>query len=391
MIEPRTLADGARLVHIGFRKCGTTGLQQALRHARRELASLGIAYPGPDLNHTTAALAVTGRRNGWLSLGAKPRTREKWDELVETVGRVGVDQRVVIDSEFFDVADEATIQTVADGLGGDRVHVLATVRPLTKVLPSAWQQNVQFGTRRSYEEWLRVVLDGDESMKAYRGFQERHNHGAVLARWTRVLGPERLTLIVLDERDRQLPFRTVDTMLGLPPGTLRDLPERANRSLTGAEAELIRRVNVELLSRDVSWEEYSQWIRRGAAHQMWWKRTPDPDEPRIRTPGWALKRAAEITADLPQRIEALGIEVIGDLAGLATPMPPPDADEAVEGPAVVPIDAAVQALIGACLQSRQLRPAASKSAKRPAPADPTMRDAARLAAQAIRGRWRWRR
>ncbi|HEX3906559.1 MAG TPA: hypothetical protein VHW92_01370 [Mycobacteriales bacterium] len=385
MIEPRTLAGDARLLHIGFRKCGTTGLQQALRAARPELAALGIAYPGHDLNHTTAALAVTGRTNGWVSLGAKPRTREKWDELVETVRDIGPDRQIVIDSEFFDIADEATIRTVADGLGGDRVHVLATVRPLNKVLPSAWQQNVQFGVRRSYDEWLDVVLNGDESMKTYRGFWERHSHGDVLARWASVLGPERLTLIVLDERDRQLPFRTVDKMLGVPAGTLKDLPERANRSLTGAEAELIRRVNVELMSRDVTWEEYSEWIRRGAAHQMWWKRTPGPDEPRVRTPGWALERAAEITADLPERIEGLGIEIVGDLTRLATPMPPAGADEAVEGLVLLPIDAAVQALVGACLQSRQLRPA---PVKRAAPKDPTARDVARLAAKALRGRWR---
>jgi hypothetical protein len=390
VIEPRTLVDGGRLLHIGFRKCGTTGLQQALRAARRQLAALGIAYPGRDLNHTAAALAVTGRTNGWVSLGAKPRTREKWDELVETVDDVGSGRRVVIDSEFFDVADEATIRIVADGLGGDRVHVLATVRPLTKVLPSAWQQNVQFGARRSYDEWLDVVLNGDESIKTHRGFWERHSHGEVLARWARVLGPDRITLVVLDERDRTLPYRTVDTMLGVPPGTLRDLPERANRSLTGAEAELIRRVNVELLAQDITWDEYSEWIRRGASHRMWWKRTPGPDEPRIRTPGWAQERAAEITADLPARIEALGIEVVGDLTTLATPMPLADADAAVEGPPALPIDAAVQALLGACLQSRQLRKPAAEPAQRPAPADPTARDVARLAAKAVRSRWRRR-
>lgn len=390
MIEPRTLADGVRLLHIGFRKCGTTALQQALRAARRDLAGHGVTYPGRELNHTAAALAVTGRTNGWVSLGAKPRTREKWDQLVADVGDLGVDQRAVIDSEFFDVADEATIRTVADGLGGERVHVLATVRPLTQVLPSAWQQNVQFGARRSYQEWLEVVLDGDESIKTHRGFWERHSHGDVLSRWAGVLGSDRVTLVVLDESDRQLPFRTVDTMLGVPPGTLPYLPQRANRSLTGAEAELIRRVNVQLLSQDITWEEYSEWIRRGAAHQMWWKRTPGPEEARIRTPRWAQERAAEITADLPERIRALGIEVVGDLTKLATPMPPAGDDEPAEDLATVPIDAAVQALLGACLQSRQLRPAAAPPAKPSDSRDPTARDVARLAAKAVRARWRRR-
>jgi hypothetical protein len=257
-------------------------------------------------------------------------------------------------SEFLDVPAEPTIRSIVSGLGSERVHVVVTVRPLTKILPSAWQQNVQFGARRSYDEWLRVVLDGDESMKTYRAFWERHDHGDVLSRWVDVVGPKHVTLVVLDERDRELPFRTFETMLGVPAGTLEEVPGRANRSMTLAEAEFVRQINVELLSHKVSWDEYTYWIRRGASHRMWWKRTPGPDEPRIQTPRWALERAAEVAADLPGRIEGLGIEVVGDLANLAPPVPATAQQGHDEDPAVVPIEAAVQAILGACFSSRKL-------------------------------------
>jgi hypothetical protein len=394
VLEPRVLVDGARLLHIGFRKCGTSALQSALRAARPRLPALGVAYPGLHLNHTTAARSVTQRTTGWVSRGAKPMPRKDWTELVEQVAGVGDDRKAVVSSEFFEVSDEATINTIADGLGGDRMHVVVTVRPLDRILPSAWQQTVQFGTRRGYEEWLQLVLNGTDADKPYRVFWEHHGHDEVLARWARVLGPDRITLIVLDDHDRLLPFRAMETMLGVARGTLNEVPGHTNRSLTMAEAELVRRINIEMFARKVSWDEFTYWIRRGAAHEMWLKRKPEPDELRITTPLWAVDRAAEVAADLPDRIGRLGIEVVGDLTSLA---PSPARDAAPDHgdiPDLVSIDAAVHAVMGACLSSRNLPAAQPKPAPAPAPA-PARRDdiggrelahlAARYARRRLRG------
>jgi hypothetical protein len=318
------------------------------------LAALGVVYPGKNGNHTSAALAVTGRTHGWVSLGATQPPMRRWDDLMAEVDAVGPGQRAVISSEFFDVADEETIRTVVGGLGGDQLHVVVTARPLSKILPSAWQQQVRAGSRASYGDWLRQVLEGHDGIRTHKAFWERHDQAAVLSRWAGVVGPERVTLIVLDEHDRALPYRSFETMLGVPHGTLVELPEQANRSMTGAEAELVRRVNVEVFQRDVTWEEYSRWIRRGAALRMVEQHTPNRQEPRIQTPNWALERVTELCEEFAGRIEPLGLEIVGDLRSLAAAPDLSGLDDVEAHPDLISIDAAVQAVIGSGHSTRTL-------------------------------------
>jgi hypothetical protein len=76
---------------------------------------------------------------------------------------------------------------------------------------------------------------------------------------------------------------------------------------------------------------------------------PSPDEQKIATPGWALKRAAEIGAEMAESISALGVRVVGDISILGTI--PPGTAEAAAGlgalPLPVPAEAAVHAVAGA--------------------------------------------
>lgn len=356
MTEPKTLAPGARLLHIGFRKCGTTAIQAALMRAREPLAAAGICYPGKHSSHTFAALAVTGRTRGAVARGARSQPMRQWTTLVDEVARLEPDRRAVLSSEFFDVADEPTIRRIAADLGEDRLHVVVTARPLSKILPSAWQQQVQAGLQRSYGEWLKNVLEGNDTIKTYTTFWERHDHAEVLSRWAGVVGAERVTLIVLDEHDRELPYRSFETMLGAPAGILQEEPNRTNRSMSSAEVELIRRVNRTIFTTDVRWSEYNTWIYRGAAHRVLVERVPEADEPRTVTPRWALERASQISAGFLGRIEELGITVVGDLQRLAT-LAPPTAPEAIEAaPTVVPMQVAVEAVLGSAFSQRKPPP-----------------------------------
>jgi hypothetical protein len=353
VIEPRILAEGARVMHVGFRKSGTTAIQDSFVRAKEALAAAGTVCLGIRGNQHSAALAVTGQMRGSAALGAKQQPIEKWNQLVATVAALGTHRRAMLSSEFFDAADDGTVRKIVHELGGDEPEIVFTVRPLYKILPSAWQQQVQSGRKLSYAHWLETVLDGDVTTKGYQSFWRRHDQAEMVSRWAEVVGPERVTLIVLDDLDRSMLYRSFETLLGAPEGTLQEEPGRTNRSLTSAETELLRQINVEILARDITWQEFHSWIYRGAAARTKQKRTPGPDEPRTVTPRWALERAGELGAGYFTRIDALGIHVVGNLKDLAAP-PPMDGPETVPEPATtVPMEVAVEAVLGAAFSNRQ--------------------------------------
>ena len=338
------LEPGTRLLHIGPHKTGTTAIQGALHLARERLAAEGVVYPGRGRQPLWPILAVTGQPA--LLGGPRPEI-SYWDNLVRDVRAAG-DRRVVLSSEFFAEADDATARRVIADLGGARVHVVVTLRSLTRILPSQWQQYLQNGFHFRYLEWLDGILS-DPPRTPTPGFWRRHRHDALVTRWAAENGPENLTVIVVDESDRLMLLRVFESMLGLPGGFLVPEERAANRSLTVAEAELVRLLNEEFSRRAWPHRNYARFMRYGAVEHMKNTRQPSPDEPRIATPGWALARAAEISAEMARNIEALGVNIVGDISTLGElPGDAPDPGaEATAGPPMVPVEVAARAALGA--------------------------------------------
>ena len=347
------LPAGALLLHVGPHKTGTTTLQVMLATARPQLAAHGVVYPGRERHHSRAALALSG---GKAEPGEPPAGPEHWKRLLDDVQLAG-ERRVVVSSEYFCDLDDAQARQVVDALGRERLHVLVTLRPLSAILPSAWQQYVRNKLRSSYPAWLTATLRKPESQQLTPSFWRRHHHDVLVERWARLLGPQNVTVLVLDPADRDLLPRSVEEMLGLPAGTLDRSLGSSNRSLTAGEIELVRQLNLELKRRE--WPDlfHRSFVRRGFVMHFTNARTPLPDEPRIVTPRWALEAAAGIGAKAAERIAATGARVIGDLRLLGeapAETAPPDgrsaADQAVEAAvrsgAVVPTDVAVQAVVG---------------------------------------------
>ena len=352
------LEPGSRLLHIGPHKTGTTAIQGALHLARERLAAEGVVYPGRGRQPLWPVLAVTGQPA--LLGGPRPEI-SYWDSLVRDVRAAG-DQRVVLSSEFFAEADDATARRVIADLGGARVHVVVTLRSLTRILPSQWQQYLQNGFHFRYLEWLEGILS-EPPQTPTPGFWRRHRHDALITRWAAENGPENLTVIVLEESDRLMLLRVFESMLGLPAGFLVPEERAANRSLTAAEAELVRLLNSEFSRRGWPHRDYARFMRYGAVEHMKDARRPPADEPKIATPAWALARAAEISGEMAGRIDALGVNIVGDISSLGK-LPADGSDPALGGPdpalggpdlaaddaaatAMVPVEAAVRATIGA--------------------------------------------
>jgi hypothetical protein len=227
------------------------------------------------------------------------------------------------------------------------VHVVVTLRSLARILPSQWQQYLQNGFDFRYLEWLEGILS-EPPRTPTPGFWRRHRHDALVTRWVAENGPENLTVIVLDESDRLMLLRVFESMLGLPSGFLVPEERAANRSLTAAEAELVRLLNGEFSRRDWPHRDYGRFMRYGAVEHMKEARRPSPDEPRIATPSWAQARAAEISAEMAAGIEALGVNIVGDIASLSKlPADEPDPADDGSAPLMVPVEAAVRATLGA--------------------------------------------
>ena len=402
-----TLAPGARLLHIGPHKTGTTAIQGAFHLARERLAAHGVAYAGADRQPMRATLAVTGRP---AMLGESRPDMAYWDKLVRDVREAG-DQRVVISSEFFADGDDATARRVVADLGGPRVHVVVTLRPLARVMPSQWQQYLQNGLRTPYLEWLDGMLRQPPYDQPTPTFWQRHRHDKLVARWAAAAGAQNVTVIVVDGSDRLALLRTFESLLALPGGFLVPEDDVVNRSLTLAEAEVVRQLNEEFKRREWPGASYARFMRYGAVRQMKCRR-PLPGEPQIATPAWALERLAEISAEMTTNIAGLGVRVVGDLAalgrspdlaapgrspGLAAPghspaRPAEAGAEARTADPVIPVEAAAQAVLGAILAGGIADLAAAVDGRPVADRPVREVDARRLAGVLVRrGRQRMRR
>jgi hypothetical protein len=236
---------------------------------------------------------------------------------------------VVISSEFFADASEGAVRQALHDLDSERVHVLVTLRPLARILASQWQQYVQSGMRTSYQNWLDAML-GDKPTTITPTFWRRHRHDRLIGRWAEVLGPSRVTAIVLDRSDRHFVLRAMERLLGLPSETLPLIRDARNRSLTLAEVETLRAFNIAFRDANLSPALLSRVVQSGAARYIK-ARPPAADEARICTPIWAAERAREIAHEMVASIAQSGVNVIGDLDRLlADPQPvaaqPPEAN-----------------------------------------------------------------
>jgi hypothetical protein len=310
------LPADAIALHIGIHKTGTTALQAALAEARPELAARGVLYPGRKTAHHGAAMTVLERPWGWAGKGGKAPDPHYFDRLArEARGHRG---RVLLSSEQFCEADDRAAARVVAGLGADRTHVIVALRNLGRLLPSSWQQYLKYGRITTYQRWLETMFDPAYDGSMTPTFWRRNDHGTVVARWVDLLGPDRVTVLVLEDVTDDALFVAFAELLDVPPETLTTRMDRSpNRSMTAAESEVLRRLN-KAVKGSLEWRDYEELVRDGVATAMVSGRRPGPDEPRLHTPDWALDAAAERGARDVATIRASGARVLGPLDALAT-------------------------------------------------------------------------
>jgi len=302
-----SLPRGSVLLHIGPPKTGTSALQGSCHANRDALLRAGVRYAGSGIQPSTAAFAVTEREHP--STGRAPSMRH-WGSLVREV-RAAQRETVLISSEFFAGATAPQIQKIAADLDSSRLFVAITLRPLVKILASRWQQNVQEGAKVEYDEWLRAVLTAPESTHAKR-FWSRQRHDELVARWTEVVGADRMRVIVINDQDHDGVLRSFESLLGIPPQTLISHKDSPNRSLTLEEVAIVRSYNEQFSDAGLSPALRHKLMARGAATHLK-RRTPSPEEAKIVTPAWAVEAANVAAQGMVASIRRLGVHVDGDL------------------------------------------------------------------------------
>jgi hypothetical protein len=317
-----SLPGGARLLHIGPPKTATTAVQSALWNARAALSAQGVHHAGRNRNAANAAHAVMQRPSQFT--GSIPAMRD-WNRLVHEI-RQAREPRVVVSSETFSGAQPDVVRRIVRDLDPARIHVVITLRPLAAILPSQWQQFVQDGITASFDSWLNEILR-DPPGRLTPTFWDRHRHDALVARWAESAGPAAVTVIALDDTDREMVLRVFERLLGLLRGTLVAERDLANRSMTWPEIEAVRAFNAAFRAAGLPRDALRRVIHFGAGQYM--KRLePDPDAPRVRLPAWALDRTAELAREIVDGIGATGVRVVGDLESLArVPAPDPAQDD----------------------------------------------------------------
>ncbi len=351
------IPESGLLLHVGVFKTGTTALQEALREAGPALDEAGIVYRGPS--------SWLPRWKSLLMLMGENTPGGQWQQIVRVVQ--AHHGRAMVSSENLCGATPQEGTRVVNELGKGRpVKVLITVRSLSGLLASTWQQLLKRGLTDSFEDWLRNVFDNVDSPDEL--FWRRNDFPRQVRKWGDLVGEENVIVAVSDKAFPNRNIEVVESLLGLPAGTVRLSPStRSNRSMSFEESELQRGVN-EMVRDRLSRETYRQLVRLGS-FPAFYRLDTGPGRP-IPVPRWAADAAGDIGRRQADDLKKSKAVIVGDIDTLS------DVKWDVDGPVVVPetvsMETAVAAVSGALLaaerQQKKLLAASQKPEAASSPA-----------------------
>lgn len=320
------------VLHIGAMKSGTSYLQQLLSANKEALAGQGVLFPGRAWKQQVLGVGEVldrsrqgaGRRDGaWQAL---------LDELADWHGTG------LISMEFLGGAGPAKVARVVESFEAGTVDVVVTARDLNRNIPAMWQETLKNGKSWSFDEFVAGVADGDRPGPG-KLFWREQGIARMCRRWADAVGPEHVTLVTVPQPGAAPDelWRRFASVIGVDAAAV-ELPSPANESLGAASAEVMRRLNAEL--GDLSFEDYAPVVKHALAKRVLGARRKDEPAVGFDVPDWVRERSAGMV----DKLRALGISVVGDLAEL----------EPVAVPGVHPADltaeqqlaAAVDALAG---------------------------------------------
>ncbi len=324
------------VLHVGLMKSGTSFLQQVMKTNRAALRERGVLFPGPWRTQVQAVRDI-------IAHGGSEQPPLAGDGAWHTVMRQ-VDQwpgTAVVSMEFLGPRRLPKVRDIVRHLPECDVQVVISARDLARSIPAMWQENVQNGGARSWEEYLEGVRVEDRTQSGPgRGFWSRQDVPEIVGTWLRAAGAEHVTLLTVPPRGAPpaLLWERFASVVGVDPGGL-DLEVLANPSLGLASLEVLRALNLRLrdgVDEPVSKGEYERTVKQLLSKRGLARRT---GEPRLGYHAdWVVERA---DADVA-RLRESGVRVVGDLEDLRASAVPGTAPDELSSE--VRLEAALDAL-----------------------------------------------
>ena len=331
----RSVEQGGVLIHIGPHKTGTTAVQDALLRAAPSLAEQGFMYfASGNQNNANIAVKAFARSvdRDFKYHSRSSRNSSHWTVIYdELTARPG--QTAIISAEDLADLSESHVKQFIEAMGTRPVRVVMTLRSLAEIIPSQWQQFVKRGAMPSLDEWTRELFTPHSAEWKVDLFWQRHRHDALLQRWVSAVGADRVTVVVVDARERLAIYPIFEQLIGLTEGTLKP-GSWVNESMSIEQAEVVRATYLELERAGINhmFGEKGPVIRIHK-HLIEAKSAAPTHKPLL--PGSAHEATLRVAREIHHAIEASGVAVVGDLAQLER-IPSGELPQMVNGEVLVP-------------------------------------------------------
>ena len=335
--------SGADVVlHIGTMKSGTSYLQAVLRRNGRELRERGVMIAEQMV---PAVVDVLERRN----VTKKSKVSGAWDRFLDQVDSWD-GHRVVVSRESFSGATPEEAAQVVETFAARPVRVVVTCRDLLRVVPSHWQTVVKNGGTVSFADYVRLLLTGETEDKHQhaKNFWRNHDVPTIVETWAGAVGMQNVVVVTVPPSGEpgDLLWRRFASASGLPSFDA-DLSTdaKSNVSLTYAETEMLRQINVRV-RKPLSQGEYRLLVNKYLANNV--LRQPPESDPAVQRPedpptnrsvdrptfGRVSHEQIRTRADaIADGLVELGVPVVGDVDDLrVAPYSGPDDREDSTGP-----------------------------------------------------------
>jgi hypothetical protein len=300
-----------------------------------------------------------------------PQAHTALERLPEQIAALTA-SRALISEESLAAATPKQVRDLLDRLVPLEVHLVVTVRDLARQVPSFWQQKLKNGEGFGFTEYVDAVVA--RTPEAQR-FWRNQDLPVVLGIWRGGVPAERIHLVPVPPAGTpgDVLLHRFCAVVGVDPATLDTAVPRRNPSLGLAQAELLRRVNIELADEWKVRGIYPTLGKMYFARAVLGQQAGTPARLPVGRRDWCIGLAREYVA----HAGASGYDVVGDLEDLipADDTFAEDAQEVSEADVAAASTTALAAMLterGRRIQRRRRR-AAGRQARRLARSEPAPR------------------